>query len=404
MTDDDIPTFEIVPEHEQEEYDPDEYDAEAIGDRLKELHEEHYGDDETEKAEPSVKEKAQNVLDAPIDGDAEVEGDRLEFTPPFTKEETAFHEEGDPEYDPDHSHCDDCAFFVEGGGCLLVRGAIGEHDYCENLFSDAAVTGHKHPESDEVEQEVTLLGDGYDWSEVDVEAFSDGVEELLRSKLSKAAVEYAEVDDALFEAIQKSSWWVARQDDLSTLEKSPGIWRHDDEVPEYVREVIGEIIRNTRWRWSDFDSLNVQEARELTNLLEEKMTQPQGWSVTSLAEDIEDEFDLPTEVAAGMAADTTHNVLNTTREEAYEEMEGSEDFEFDWVNPMDHRTTKVCMGIIGEISDEGGSVPMNKLKSLLRKYALKYEGGSEGGTPDRVDQWQPHYGCRSSMVRRVQRL
>jgi hypothetical protein len=281
MTDDDIPTFEIVPEHEQEEYDPDEYDAEAIGDRLKELRQEHYGDDETE-----------------------------------------------------------------------------------------------------TEKAVDTSQDAY----------------------KTIAVEYAEVDDALFEAIQKSSWWIERQDDLTTLEKSPGIWRHDDEVPEYVREVIAEIIRNTRWRWSDFDSLNVQEARELTNLLEEKMTQPQGWSVTSLAGDIEDEFDLPTEVAAGMAADTTHNVLNTTREEAYADMEGSENFEFDWVNPMDHRTTKVCMGIIGEISDEGGSVSMNKLKSLLRKYALKYEGGSEGGTPDRVDQWQPHFGCRSSMVRRVQRL
>lgn len=273
---DDIPSFEIVPEHEQEEYDPDEYDAEEIGDQLKELREEHYGDDDGEETEKAIT---------------------------------------------------------------------------------------KSP-----------------------------------------SVRYMEVDDALFEAIQKSSWWIARQDDLSNLEKSPGIWRHDDEVPEYVREVIGEIIRNTRWRWSDFDSLNVQEARKLTDILEEKMTQPQGWSVTSIAEDLQEELNLPEEVAAGMAADTTHNVLNTTREEAYEEMEGSENFEFDWINPMDHRTTKICMGIIGEISDAGGSVSMNKLKSLLRKYALKYEGGSEGGTPDRVDQWQPHYGCRSSMVRKVKRL
>lgn len=221
--------------------------------------------------------------------------------------------------------------------------------------------------------------------------------------LSKAALDYAAVDDALFDAYEKSVWWeLGADDDSLDLQKAPGIWRHDDEVPEMVRELIAEIIRTTDWDWADFESLTRQEADDLVDLLEEKLTQPQGWSVGSLAEDIEDRFDLAQDAALGVARDASHNVLSTTREEAYEQMEGSEEFEYDWINPDDHRTTEVCKEIMSRVEAAGGSAPLPRLKQFLREAAMKYAGTREGGTPDRVEYWEPHYQCRSAFVRRVQ--
>jgi hypothetical protein len=125
----------------------------------------------------------------------------------------------------------------------------------------------------------------------------------------------------------------------------------------------------------------------------------------SLTDDLQREFRLDEDVAAGMAGDTTHSVLNEAKEEAYERMEGSEEFEYDWVNPMDSRTTPVCEETAEEINDQGGSLPKSALKQLLREKAIKYEGTSEGGgTPQTVDEWKPHYGCRSALVRRVKSI
>jgi rubrerythrin len=214
---------------------------------------------------------------------------------------------------------------------------------------------------------------------------------------------YEEVDDALLDAIKKSSWWeVTEYRNGTELSKAPSIWRHDDQVPERVQELIEKVIENTHWNWGAFESLTDAQANELAEMLEEKLTQPQGWSISSLSRDIQTEFNLDEEVAVGIASDTTHSVLNESREEAYEQMEGSEEFEYEWLNPQDNRTTPVCWGIIEEIEDRGGSVTMPTLKQIVREQAVKYEGTSEGGgTPDRVDQWKPHYRCRSTFARSV---
>jgi len=225
-------------------------------------------------------------------------------------------------------------------------------------------------------------------------------EETAEKSLNKA---YERVDDALLDAIKKSSWWeVNEYRNGTTLSKAPRIWSNDDQVPERVQELIRQVIDSTSWGWGDFESLTIEEAKQVEEMLEEKLTQPQGWSIDSLSQDLQNEFDLPEETATGLASDTTHGVLNEARETAYEEMEGSEDFEYKWLNPQDHRTTPTCLEIIEEVEDRGGAVSLPTLKQILREKAVRYKGTHEGGgTPERVDEWKPHYRCRSTFARDV---
>lgn len=127
--------------------------------------------------------KARNYVNTPTATDAEVDDERTTITPPFDKNEANYLEEGSEEFDPDHKNCQSCAFYVEGGGCLMVQGEIDPEDYCTELYSDVAISGHKHgDEGEEVAEEVTVWGDEYDWEEVDVDDFSEDVAQILRDK------------------------------------------------------------------------------------------------------------------------------------------------------------------------------------------------------------------------------
>jgi hypothetical protein len=215
---------------------------------------------------------------------------------------------------------------------------------------------------------------------------------------------YERIDTLLLEAIEKSSWWVASEyaEDSPDIKKAPGIWRESDRVPEYVRETISEVIDSTSWNWTKFESLTIDEADRLEGLIEAQLTQPQGWSIESIARDIQREFFEVEQAAVGIAADATHDVLNVAREQAYEDMSGSEEFVYSWIGPSDHRTTPVCAETKEEVEDRGGAVTMAALKRILREKASKHEDTSEGGgTPDGVDNWEPHAQCRHTFVREV---
>lgn len=239
----------------------------------------------------------------------------------------------------------------------------------------------------------------------------DRIQELVEGAMTEVSkaddTPYEQIDAVLLEAIEKSSWWVDSEyaEGSAELSKAPGIWRESDRVPEYVREAISEVINSTSWDWMKFDSLTIEEANELEAIVEERLTQPQGWSIRSIARDIQRQFFEGESSAVGIAADATHNVLNVAREQAYEDMSGSEEFVYSWIGPNDHRTTPVCRETKEEVRDRNGAVTMPTLKQILREKAIKYEGTSEGGgTPDRVDKWEPHYQCRHTFVREVQTI
>jgi AcrR family transcriptional regulator len=235
-------------------------------------------------------------------------------------------------------------------------------------------------------------------------------EERVQALVESAVVElsksndtlYERIDTLLLEAIEGSSWWVDGEfaDGSADLSEAPGIWRESDRVPEYVREAISEVVDGTSWDWARFESLTIEEGKRLEDLVERRLTQPQGWSVESIVRDVQREFFTVEEAAVGIAADATHNVLNVARERVYEDVSGSEEFVYSWVGPSDHRTTPVCAGTKEKVGDRGGAVTMPTLKQLLRETAAEHEDAGEGGgTAERVDVWEPHARCRHTFVR-----
>lgn len=223
------------------------------------------------------------------------------------------------------------------------------------------------------------------------------------SEVNKSLVKsYVAVDDQLLDAIQRSVWWRAEADpaDLD-LEKSPRIWYTGQQVPDAVQNLLADVIDSHHWEWADFQSLTIDQAEEVKRIIRQHLTDPGGWSLGSLSQEIERAVDVPHNAAVGLTRDTTHSVLNVAREEAYERMEGAEAFEYTWLNPLDHRTTDVCRDIIAEVDERGGSVTLPTLKQILRTTAQEYEDTREGGTPERVDNWTPHYNCRSTFGRVV---
>lgn len=187
-------------------------------------------------------------------------------------------------------------------------------------------------------------------------------------------------------------------DDLS---KAPPAWASEEDIPEFVKDVIHRVI-GMGVTWDKFEGYSRQAAQAIRNSLEDNLTQPQGWSIESLVNDLQEMYSgLSDEKATNIARTETSAILNTARAEAYEERGDDVDYHYYWQGPNDHRTTKVCEEIKEEIESRGGNVTMDTLQTILMDKAKKYEGTREGGTPERVDEWTPHYQCRHTFIRDV---
>lgn len=129
--------------------------------------------------------------------------------------------------------------------------------------------------------------------------------------------------------------------------------------------------------WDRFDSIERElgerfhDIRErLEETLKDKLTQPQGWSLESVRDGIQEDFpNLSEGQAETVARSETASVLNTAREEGYEEQPDSATFKYKWVGPDDSRTTVACELLKEWTNPDYGGTPraMNELKRLERK-------------------------------------
>ena len=253
-----------------------------------------------------------------------------------------------------------------------------------------------------------VLGDQFEDKRKQYVALVKGPERSTeRPRLEKAHSpdDYEKVDEALLEAHEKAVQWKADQSlDEYDLSKAPGIWESDDQVPDWVLEALEELIRSGDVVWQGgYERLPPGAESEIQRILEDRMTQPQGWSLDSLLNDLEDAYPgRDDEYLLNILRNETSALLNTAREEAYELREDSDEYLFDWIGPNDHRTTDTCLSIEERVEDEGGAVPMERLKQILYEEAVAH--ADDEGTPERVDDWAPHYQCRRTFVRRVQSI
>lgn len=137
------------------------------------------------------------------------------------------------------------------------------------------------------------------------------------------------------------------------------------------------------------------------------MTDASGWTLGGIAERLQDVLNVSQDDALEYARNETQPVLSVARAEGWEEYaretdQDPDEFLFDWVGPNDHRTTDLCQETEREIDSRGGAVTLQELKGILMDKAKKY--ADDGGTPNRVDEWHPHYNCRRTFVRRSQVL
>lgn len=105
----------------------------------------------------------------------------IRFRPRFTQREASYLYEGDREYDDEHPVCDECAHFIEGGGCHMVEGPIELDGYCEEFYADVGVFAHRHDEG--VEENLSVWGYDFDWSISDAEEFAMDIREILEAKI-----------------------------------------------------------------------------------------------------------------------------------------------------------------------------------------------------------------------------
>lgn len=188
-------------------------------------------------------------------------------------------------------------------------------------------------------------------------------------------------------------------DDLS---KAPPAWDTDSDIPQFVFDTLREAVTDKRVVWRKFSGYSRQTANAVHNSLEDNLTDESGWSISSIVDDIRDKFPGMGETkAVNIARTETSAVVNSAREEAYRQQSGSAQYVYYWQGPADHRRTKVCEEITEEVEARGGNVPLNELRSILRHYAKKYKNTPEGGTPERVSEWTPHYQCRHTFIRDV---
>ena len=237
------------------------------------------------------------------------------------------------------------------------------------------------------------------WDSIIEELQSEG-EETEKSEDFR----YEAVDDALLEAHENVVQWKADEYEPD-LTKAPRVWGSSEQVPDFVLDTLRDKIRSGQVIWQgDYERLPPSAEVTVEQVLEERMTQPQGFSLQSLLSHLQEALG-DTEVEDGYLLNILRNetsaLLNTAREEAYEESEeADEEFVYDWVGPTDHRTTDTCLAIEERIEGEGGAVTMPRLKEILLEEATAH--ADEEGTPERVDDWMPHWQCRRTFVRRVQ--
>lgn len=176
------------------------------------------------------------------------------------------------------------------------------------------------------------------------------------------------LDDALLKA-HKSQIWPKSIDDI---EKKA--WDGDADVPQYVIEAVEEAIEKGAI-FDDIKSLPGETVEKLKDLLKDKLTQPQGWSLRSLVRDAKKEWPgVPEEDLEVVLRTETAGVLNKAREIGYEDRPESGRYTFKWEGPDDQRTTDACKELKEETNpDYGGTpVPMPELKRKEREVHNKH--------------------------------
>lgn len=177
-----------------------------------------------------------------------------------------------------------------------------------------------------------------------------------------------ELDEWLMKAYREQ----IQPETLDDIEKQS--WTGDESVPEFVREKISEVIERGAI-FENFESLPGDVRDTVERLFEENLTQPQGWSLDSLVDDLQDVFPgVDADSLETVARTESAAVLNSAREEGYQDRPDSARFKFYWQGPDDSRTTPLCEALKDATNPQHGGEPVDlmELKRLANELHRKH--------------------------------
>lgn len=166
--------------------------------------------------------------------------------------------------------------------------------------------------------------------------------------------------------------------DSHLLELHQKLWDADSETrllnftgsqtPEFVLDRIKDAIRSGAI-FTQFDTIPSSELMNLREHMTEALTESDGWTIDGVADQLMDlDGDIDRDKAEVIARTETASILNSAREDGYQER-GEEDDLFYWSGSLDNRTTEACSWLIEKTNPhEGGNpVSLERLKELIEE-------------------------------------
>ena len=164
-----------------------------------------------------------------------------------------------------------------------------------------------------------------------------------------------------------------------------------EEVPDFVVARLREAVAQGAL-FDDFETVPPGAVSQIQSAMLDSLETRHGWSVDSIAENLQDQVpSLTKQEAERIGRTETQALVNEAREEGYREEFDLDEERFDWVGPSDDRTTETCEAIKDRIPDAG--VTLSELQDIVAE-----EARAHGHDPR---EWTPHINCRHTFTRQV---
>jgi hypothetical protein len=140
-------------------------------------------------------------------------------------------------------------------------------------------------------------------------------------------------------------------------------------LPDFVKDRLQESIMQGAI-FSQFDTLVENDIMQLREFMTEELTQNDGWTTDSIAGRLMDlESELTRDEAERIARTETASIVNSAREDGYEEQGLTDGEEFYWSGSLGDRTTDACRWLINKTNPNHGGNPVSleELKDLIEE-------------------------------------
>jgi len=229
---------------------------------------------------------------------------------------------------------------------------------------------------------------------------------------------------AELQALDQAAFRLLGVDDLGAISfKGAPVYQERDDVPPNVQTRISEAVQS-----HDFSPVDGASTAQLRKIFDRRLTQPQGWSLSSLTNHLRDATGLDRDDARVIARTESTAILNRAREDASAQFgrELEEDVLHYWDGPQDNSTSVQCAWLKGgdelarSVADDpddlpstdfegtnpeygGDPVPMDELRELERRALdlFSEEGGFTSQARDHVLHANERHTFRSLLEREV---